>query len=118
MSGKPIASMAIFFQALSQTMYEMNTAKTTKTNRLYMPEHAISTANDIFVLAKRIVSIAGVPKLLEIQDRTTREFTIAFAASVLITLSVKLILLRMSDGGGVRKSMKAIENMRWRRVWG
>lgn len=96
----------------------MKAAKIMKPIRLYMPEQAMSTANNIVVLSGRIMLMVGVPKSLVIQDRICRKFTIAFAASVLATLSVEPTLPRMSEGGGVRKTMKAIGKMACRRVCG
>ena len=99
-------------------MYAMKLAKIRKPIRLYMPEQAMSTANGIVVLSGRIMLIVGVPKSLEIHDRAPRKPTIAFAASVLATLSVEPTMLRISDGGGVRNAIKAIGKMSWRRVCG
>ena len=110
--------MVIFFQVLSRAMYAMKPAKIRKPIRLYMPEQAMSMAYDIVVLSGRIMLIVGVPKLLEIHDRMPRKFAIAFAASVLATLSVEPTVVRVSDGGGVRKAMKAIGKMACRRVCG
>jgi len=96
----------------------MNAANIRKPMRLYMPEHAMSTANGIVDPSGLVIVIVGFPYSLERVEGTPNAFTIVWLASELMTDRVEPKVYRISVGGGVRKKRKAIGKASWRSVCG